>query len=289
MTRRALLFGASGQVGTALQQTIPPSWTVAAHDLETDIRQEAAVAAAIDRERPDVIINCAAFTNVDGAESNEKDAHEVNAIAPGIIAGVAARAGVRVIHISTDYVFDGQAHTPYPPDAPTSPLNVYGRTKLEGEERVRRAAPSSAIVRTAWVHSACGSNFVRTAVRHLTAGRAMRVVDDQIGTPTRAANLATALWCLAERPAVAATLHFTDAGVASWFDVATVVLETLRQAGRLPDGASVTPIPTSEFPLPAQRPAYSVLDKHDSWHALGYVPAHWRDGIIQSTSELLNA
>jgi dTDP-4-dehydrorhamnose reductase len=289
MTRRALVFGASGQVGLALQQAIPSSWTVAAHDLETDIRQEGAVSAAIDQVRPDVIMNCAAFTNVDDAESNAEAAHEVNGIAPGIIAAVAVRVGARLIHISTDYVFDGQAHVPYPPNAPASPLSVYGRTKLEGEERVRRAAPSSVIVRTAWVHSGCGSNFVRTVVRHLTAGRAMRVVDDQIGTPTRAANLAAALWRLAERPDLAGTLHFTDAGVASWFDVAMVVLETLRDAGRLPDGASVSPIPTSEYPLPAPRPAYSVLDKHDSWQTLRYIPPHWRDGVIQSTAELLNA
>jgi dTDP-4-dehydrorhamnose reductase len=289
MTNRALLFGASGQVGNALQQTTPASWTVVAHDIETDIRREKDVAAAIDQARPALIINCAAFTNVDGAESSPDEARAVNAVAPGLIAEAAARAGVRLVHISTDYVFDGRAHTPYLPDAPASPLNVYGRTKCEGEERVRQAAGSSAIVRTAWVHSAFGSNFVRTAARHLLAGRAMRVVDDQIGTPTRAENLATALWRLAERPEIAGTLHFTDAGVASWFDVATVVLETLRAAGRLPDGASVAPIPSSEYPLPARRPAYSVLDKHDSWRALGYVPPHWRDGVIRSTSELLNA
>jgi dTDP-4-dehydrorhamnose reductase len=289
MTRRALVFGASGQVGTALQQTKPAPWTVVAHDLETDIRQERAVSAAIDDARPDVIINCAAFTNVDSAESNADEAHQVNAVAPGIIAGSATRAGVRLVHISTDYVFDGQAHTPYLPDAATSPLSVYGRSKCEGEERVRRAGAPSAIVRTAWVHSGGGSSFVRTAVRNLTAGRSMRVVDDQVGTPTRAGNLAIALWHLADRPDLAGTLHFTDAGVASWFDVATVILETLRVAGRLPDGASVSPIPTSEYPLPARRPAYSVLDKHDSWRALEYVPPHWRDGVIRSTSELLNA
>jgi dTDP-4-dehydrorhamnose reductase len=289
MTRRALVFGALGQVGTALRRTTPASWTAAMHDVaETDIRQEGAVSAAIHAVHPDVIINCAAFTNVDGAETSPAEAREVNTIAPGIIAAAAARAGARFIHISTDYVFDGQAHTPYLADAPTAPQSVYGRTKCEGEERVREAAPSSAIVRTAWVHSGGGANFVRTCVRHLSAGRAMRVVDDQIGTPTRAHNLALALWRIAERIEITGTLHFTDSGVASWFDVAAVVLETLRAAARLPEGAAVLPIRTGDYPTVARRPAYSVLDKHDSWRAIEFVPPHWREGVAQSTSELLD-
>jgi dTDP-4-dehydrorhamnose reductase len=290
MTRRLLVFGALGQVGRALQQTVPQGWSVVAHDLaETDIRREGDVAAAIDTARPDAIVNCAAFTNVDGAEAQPEEAHQLNAVAPGIIARLAAGAGLRFVHISTDYVFDGQACVPYEPSASTGPLGVYGRTKRDGEVLVREAAPSSAIVRTAWVHSGGGVNFVRTAVRHLSAGRSMRVVDDQIGTPTRAEHLAIALWRLAERPEVKGTLHFTDAGVASWFDVAMVVLETLRVAGRLPEGAGVSPIPTSEYPLPARRPAYSVLEKHESWRTMDYLPPHWRDGVIRSTSELLNA
>lgn len=290
MTRRLLVFGSAGQVGTALQRTLRPQWSVVAHDVgETDIRREPDVAAALDAARPAAIVNCAAFTNVDGAETQLDEAHEVNAVAPGIIAAAAARAGIRFIHLSTDYVFDGAASQPYAPDAPTNPQSVYGRTKRDGEIRVLAAAPSSVIVRTAWVHSGGGANFVRTAVRHLGAGRAMRVVDDQVGTPTRAEHLAIALWHVVERPYLAGTFHFTDSGIASWFDVAAVVLETLRDAGRLPEGASVTPIPTSEYPLPARRPAYSVLDKHDSWRAIDYLPPHWRDGVIRSTSELLNA
>ncbi len=290
MTRRALLFGSSGQVGTALQKTVPQGWGVVAHDVgETDIRREPSVSAAIAEVRPDLIINCAAFTNVDAAESQPDEAHEVNAVAPGVIAEAATRAGVRFVHLSTDYVFDGEASSPYATDASTGPRSAYGRTKCEGEQRVRAGAPSSVIVRTAWVHSGGGSNFVRTAVRHLTAGRTMRVVDDQIGTPTRAHNLALALWRIAEGPEITGTLHFTDAGVASWFDVAVAVLETLRGAGRLPEAGAVVPIHSGEYPTPARRPAYSVLDKHDSWRALGFVPPHWRDGVIQSTSELLDA
>lgn len=290
MTRRALIFGASGQVGLALQQTAPSSVAVTAHDLaQTDIRHRDAVSRAIDDAKPEVVINCAAFTNVDGAELHADEAMEANGVAPGVIAEVAARAGVRFIHLSTDYVFDGCAHTPYKPDAAVAPLNVYGKTKLEGERRVFSAAPESVVVRTAWVHSGGGSNFVRTAVRLLGAGTPMRVVDDQIGTPTRARHLAEALWHITERDDLRGLLHFTDAGVASWFDVAMTVLETLERAGRLGAGATVTPIRSDQFPTKARRPQYSVLDKHESWNAIGYLPPHWRVGIVDSTHELMNA
>lgn len=286
---RLLLFGGSGQVGRALRRRVPSAWSIESHDIgETDIRDAQAVRAAIAGAKADAIINCAAYTNVDAAEAHADEARTLNADGAENVARAAASSGVRLIHLSTDYVFDGTAASPYRPDAATGPLNVYGRTKLEGEQRVRASAPRSTVVRTAWVHSGGASNFVATAVRHLTAGRAMRVVDDQIGTPTRADELARALWCLADRPEVEGLLHFTDAGVASWFDVAATVLETLRSAGRLSDGASVTPIATAEYPMPARRPAYSVLDKHDSWRSIGYVPPHWRAGIVASASELLN-
>ena len=287
---RLLLFGALGQVGAAVRRGAPAEWLVESHDIgDTDIRDQRAVRAAIFATRPDVIINCAAYTNVDGAESHPDEAHALNADAANNVARAAAAAGVRLIHLSTDYVFDGTATSPYRPDAPTGPLNVYGRTKLAGEQCVRASSPRSTIVRTAWIHSGGASNFVATAVRHLTAGRAMRVVDDQIGTPTRADELATALWRLADRPEIEGILHFTDTGVASWFDVAVAVLETLRSAGRLPNGASVTPIATADYPTPARRPSYSVLDKHGSWAAIGHVPSHWHEGVVASTSELLNA
>jgi dTDP-4-dehydrorhamnose reductase len=288
--RRLLVFGGSGQVGSALRGTTPATWAVESHDVgDTDIRDEGAVRRALAEARPDVIINCAAYTDVDGAERHPDEARALNADAAGIVAGAAASAGIRLIHLSTDYVFDGTAALPYRPEDATGPLNEYGRTKLEGEAFVRANAPKSAIVRTAWIHSGGESNFVATVVRHLTAGRAMRVVDDQVGTPTRAHDLAVALWCLADRTEVAGTLHFTNAGVGSWFDVAITILETLRAAGRLPDGASVTPIGTAEYPTPAKRPAYSVLDKHESWQSIGYLPPHWREGVVMSTSERLNA
>ena len=288
---RILILGASGQVGLALRHTAPPGAHVVAHDLaETDIRRAEAVRAAIDGVGPDLVVNCAAFTNVDAAESDPETARDVNGLAPGTIAEAASNANARLVHISTDYVFDGTASTPYAPDATTAPLSVYGATKLEGEQRVLRAAPNSVILRTAWVHSADGANFVKTAVRHLMAGKTMRVVDDQVGTPTRAVHLAHAVWRVSERPAVRGILHFTDSGVASWFDVAQVVLTTLQGANCLPADACVRPIPTHAYPTPARRPAYSVLDKHDSWQAIGYVPPppHWHEGVKASVRGLLN-
>lgn len=290
MTMRALIFGSRGQVGVALQQTAPPSMSVVARDFDqTDIRDRTAVARAIGEAKPDVVINCAAFTNVDGAESNAGQAMEANGVAPGILAEVVRAEGVRLIHLSTDYVFDGCAHTPYKPDAAVRPINVYGTTKLEGERRILTVAPESVVVRTAWVHSGGGNNFVRTCVRLLRAGTPMRVVDDQIGTPTRARHLAEALWHVAARAELRGLLHFTDAGVASWFDVAVTVLETLGHAQRLGDGAAVTPIGSDQFRAAARRPQFSVLDKHDSWNAIGYLPPHWRRGIIDSTHEFMNA
>jgi dTDP-4-dehydrorhamnose reductase len=290
MSSRALIFGALGQVGRALQETAPSSVAVIAQDLDqTDIRDHESVVRAIGDARPDVVINCAAFTNVDGAESHADEAMAANGIAPGVIAEVAKAEGVRFIHLSTDYVFDGCAHAPYKPDAAVGPINVYGATKLEGERRALSTAPESVVVRTAWVHSGGGSNFVRTAVRLLTAGTPMRVVDDQIGTPTRAKHLAEALWRITDRPDLRGLLHFTDAGVASWFDVAVAVLETLERAGRLGAGAAVTPIRSDQFRTAARRPQFSVLDKSESWNAIGYLPPHWRTGIIDSTHELMNA
>jgi dTDP-4-dehydrorhamnose reductase len=290
MSARALIFGSLGQVGSALRQTAPPSTSIVAHDLDqTDIRDRAAVDRAIAASKPDIVINCAAFTNVDGAESRADEAMEANGVAPGVIAEATAAAGVRFVHISTDYVFDGCAHTPYTTESPVAPLNVYGATKLEGERRVLSAAPDSVVVRTAWVHSGGGVNFVRTVVRLLSTGKPMRVVDDQIGTPTRANHLAEALWRIADRPALRGLLHFTDAGVASWFDVAIAVKETLAEGDRLGAGATVTPIRSDQFPTAARRPRYSVLDKHESWNAIGYLPPHWRKGIIDSTRELMNA
>jgi dTDP-4-dehydrorhamnose reductase len=290
VTTRALILGASGQAGQALVGTAPPSISLVAHDAEgADVRDRDAVDRALADAKADVVINCAAFTNVDDAEARAEEAFQVNAVGAGNVAESARRRGARVIHLSTDDVFDGSAHSPYAVDAPTGPLSVYGSTKLEAERRVLASGAACTVVRTAWLHSRDGANFVRTTLRVLNEGRVMRVVDDQIGTPTRARHLAHALWRIVERPAAGRILHFTDAGVASWFDVATAIMDALGEDARLPAGADVVPITSDEYPTAARRPRYSVLDKHDSWRAIGYTPPHWRHGIVATTHELLNA
>jgi dTDP-4-dehydrorhamnose reductase len=286
---RALIFGASGQVGSALLATMPDAATAVGLDADsTDICDESAVRAALRDHEPDVVINCAAYTRVDDAEANEHAAMAVNGEAPRMMAGVARESGCRFLHLSTDYVFDGRGPAPYATDAATSPLNVYGATKLAGEVGALRENRDAAVVRTAWVHSGGASNFVATAVRVLGAGKSMHVVDDQIGTPTRARHLAVAIWKLAAHTELRGLLHFTDAGVASWYDVATAVLETMRACGRASGDVAVLPVSSGASPRAARRPACAVLDKHDSWHRLGYVPPHWRIGVDASTRELLN-
>lgn len=290
MTRRALILGAAGQLGRELCATAPANVAITAVDAaDGDIRDRDAVARLFRESKPDVVINCAAFTNVDGAESAKDEAMATNGVAPGVIAEHASAVGARFLHLSTDYVFNGKAHTPYATDAAPGPLNVYGETKLEGERRVLAVGGKSAVVRTAWLHSGTGTNFVNTAVRVLGSGSSMQVVDDQLGTPTRANHLAMALWRLADRPEVTGVLHFTDAGVASWYDVAVTVLNTLTSAGQVGRGAAVEPIESARRKMVAQRPLYSVLNKHDSWRAIDYVPPHWRDGVVASTLELLDA
>jgi dTDP-4-dehydrorhamnose reductase len=288
---KLLVLGARGQVGRELCRLgWPAGYSIAGFDRDrVDITRRQAVFEAMARERPDIVINAAAYTAVDRAESEAEAAWAGNCTGPANLAAACADVGISLIHISTDYVFDGRSHLPYRPDALVAPLNVYGATKLEGERRVLAAAPASVIVRTAWVHSGGGNNFVRTAVRLLSAGTPMRVVDDQIGTPTQARSLARALWQIADRRDLRGLLHFTDAGVASWFDVATTVFDTVQKAGRVGAGASVAPIGSDQFRTAARRPHFSVLDKHESWDAIGFLPPQWAVGIIESTHELINA
>ena len=287
---RVLILGGSGQVGKALQHSAPAdAELIVPGSAAVDMRDSESLERAVHDSKPDIIINCAAFTRVDDAETEPADAALINTTAPGVLAALATDRRARFVHVSTDYVFDGFGAAPYETSAKPSPLNVYGATKLDGEVAVMRACPDAAVVRTAWVHSGGGVNFVATAVRVLRNGTVMRVVDDQVSTPTRAANLAQALWTLSVTPAVRGVLHFTDAGVASWYDVAECVLEALQRSGVAGAGAAVVPVNSSAFPRPARRPRVSLLDKHSGWAALGSTPAHWRAGVIASTHELIHA
>ena len=285
-----LVFGGSGQVGRAISKAASGDWQIFSPSSATiNLRDPEAAGRLILDVRPHAIINAAAFTRVDDAESDREGAFAVNAGAPNAMARAAAELGVSFVHISTDYVFDGTGRQPYRTDAPTNSLNVYGESKRAGELAVMAANPNAAIVRTAWVHAGWGVNFVATAVRLLISGKSMQVVDDQVGTPTHAVNLAAALLCLFNREAAGGIYHFTDSGVASWYDVACCVHETLRNAGRLPPDVVVTPVGSAAYPRPARRPQISILETHSSRSVVGWLQPHWREGVVTSVRELLRA
>jgi len=283
---RALIFGAGGQVGRALCARAPEGTELVALGHERcDIGDRAAVEQAIAAAAPDLVINAAAYTAVDRAESERDAARLLNAAAPGWIAATARAAGARFVHLSTDFVFDGTAGTPYRPDAPTNPQSVYGRTKRDGEAAALSADPDVLIVRTAWVHAAEGSNFVRTMLRLMGERERLTVVADQIGTPTYAGSLASALWSLAGAGS-RGVHHYTDAGVASWYDFAVAIQEEALAAGLLQRGTAIAPIATADFPTPARRPAFSVLDKSATWAAIGGSAPHWRVNLRKCLEEM---
>lgn len=284
--RRVLLTGAGGQLGTLLQRTLPhPCELIALTRDELDLTRRCDVAATVQNLRPDWIINAGAYTAVDKAETEQDLAFAVNADGAGHLAGAAAETGCRMIQLSTDFVFDGRHSMPYAPDAETNPLNVYGASKLAGERAVREALGADAvIVRTAWVYAPQGQNFVRSMLNLLSEREALAVVDDQIGTPTSAEGLARVLWQLIDA-GLAGTFHWTDAGVASWYDFALAVRDEALICGLLSRRTPVTPIPTTEFPRPAARPAFSVLDKRGTWQALEVRPLHWRDALRRTLEQ----
>jgi dTDP-4-dehydrorhamnose reductase len=274
---KVLITGASGQVGRSLARTaVNEAQLLPVSHKELDLTDGDAVLAYARHHAPEVIINAAAYTAVDRAESEPQLAERVNAAGPGYLAAAAREVGARFIHISTDFVFDGTASAPYRSEAATAPLSVYGRTKLAGERAVLEVLPErSVIVRTAWVYAAEGNNFVRTMLRIMNASGAVRVVADQVGTPTAALSLAETLWKIVGQTEISGIHHWTDAGVASWYDFAVAIAEEGAALNLVPPTVTVTPIATADYPTPARRPAYSVLDK-SSLARYGLVPVHWR-------------
>lgn len=281
---KVLITGANGQLGHALQATAPAGVSiVATGSAQLDICDAAAVDALVAAERPAAIFNAAAYTAVDRAESEEAQAARLNGDAVGNLARAAAKAGARLIHVSTDFVFDGLSGIPYPPDAPTAPLGAYGRTKRQGE---LAAGPDALIVRTAWVYGSQGGNFVRTMLRLMAEREQVRVVADQIGTPTFAASLAEALWGL-NAAGAKGIFHYTDSGAASWYDFAVAIQEEALALGLLERAVPIIPIATSDYPTPARRPHYSVLDKRTTFALLGQAAPHWRVNLRRMLKEIL--
>jgi dTDP-4-dehydrorhamnose reductase len=273
-----LITGAKGQLGLELQATAPAGWAVlACGSAELDVTDAAAVRCLIAAQRPEVVIHAAAYTAVDAAEIDAARAEAVNAGGTVHVAEAAGEAGARLVYVSTDFVFDGAQGHPYGPDDPPNPLGVYGHTKVLAERAVARLAGERGLtVRTAWLYSRQGRNFVRTMLLLMRERDELGVVCDQIGTPTWARSLAEALWTAALRPDLHGVLHWTDAGVASWYDFAIAIQEEGLALGLLTRHVPVRPLDSREYATRARRPSYSVLDKRSSWNALGLHPPHWR-------------
>ena len=279
---KALVTGANGQVGQALQAAAPSGWTVVAFDRSTmDLADPQAIRNGILSEGPDVVFNAGAYTAVDKAEKDQELARKVNGNAPGVISQTLLQTGGRLIQISTDFVFDGSRGSPYLVDTKPNPLSIYGATKLLGE---KQAGDDAIVCRTSWVYGASGSNFVRTMLGLFKERESVSVVSDQIGVPTWSRGLAETLWTLAvkDRPGV---FHYQDAGVASWYDFAIAVQEEALALGLLRRAIAIEPITTSQYPTPATRPPFSVLDTTVTHALTGQSRTHWRENLRKMLKE----
>jgi dTDP-4-dehydrorhamnose reductase len=265
---RVLILGAGGQLGKEVLRATPPGVKASAYTSAVcDIRDVQLLRRVLHEAAPDVVINCAAYTKVDQAESEPSQAFAVNDTGVRNLALVTA-ASVRLVHVSTDFVFDGRASQPYTPDAETAPLGVYGASKLAGEQALLELAPArSAIVRTAWLYSAEGHNFLNTMLQLMATRDSLRVVSDQRGTPTACHGLARALWALAATPHTG-IFHWTDGGEATWHEFACEIQRQALERGLLQRAIPIAAIPSEDWPTPARRPAYSVLDKRSTLEAL---------------------
>jgi dTDP-4-dehydrorhamnose reductase len=279
------LVGARGMLGTALLQRLERlAVPVVTTDRETDIGERATVLEFAARERPALIVNAAAYTKVDDAESQEPEALRVNGAGPGNLGEAARAIGADVTHFSTDYVFDGKAREPYGEDAPTGPAGAYGRSKLEGERRLLAACSSRAtIIRTSWLFGENGPSFVRTMMRLVAEKEEVRVVVDQEGRPTYTRDLADAALALAglggRSKAPPGLYHFANRGELSWHAFTLEIRDACRRRGLPLRAERVVPVTTAEFPRPAPRPAYSVLDTTRIERALGSAPRHFREAL----------
>lgn len=279
-----LLIGNQGQLGQELAQILRNQGqkliAVAKNDL--DLTQSAAISHMIQTHQPQVIVNCAAYTAVDKAESEIELAHQINGVASGIMAAEAEKLGAYLIHVSTDYVFNGTKGSPYLENDLTEPLSVYGASKLAGEQAIIEACTRYLILRTAWVYGVYGKgNFVKTMLRLGAEREEIRVVSDQIGSPTWTGDLAEAMSQLIPKLSTDITgiYHYTNSGVASWYDFAVAIFEEAQQLDFPLKVKQVVPITTADYPTPAKRPAYSVLSCGKITKVFGKFPPHWRESL----------
>lgn len=287
-----LLVGAAGQLGYELSHTLKSQGDLTAISrAELDLTQIDAIRQTVQSVSPKIIVNAAAYTAVDKAETDEGTAKAVNAIAPTILAEESQKLGATLVHISTDYVFNGQKNTPYLETDTPEPLGVYGRTKLMGEEGIRESCDRHIVIRTAWVYGSHGKgNFVKTMLRLGAERKELRVVVDQVGSPTWTKDLAYATTALVEQSQtdddVLGLYHYANSGVISWYDFAIAIFEEARTIGFPIAIEQVMPIRTDEYPLPAQRPTYSSLSNRKIADTLATTPPHWRLSLRKMLAEL---
>lgn len=276
---RILLTGAKGQLGSCFQDRLPAGWDVWATDADVlDITDLAKVKSAVVDYRPNVIVNAAAFTAVDKAETDHEIAALINEVGPKNLALAANEVGARLVHVSTDYVFDGEATTPYIETAPTKPLGVYGKTKLDGEIAVSHHQPDALIIRTAWVFSEYGNNFVKTMLKLAQDRDSLGVVSDQFGCPTYAGDIAQAIIDLLQREAAGGVYHFCGDEIVDWSEFAEAIFSSALKHSVLARLPVVNGISTSEYPTPAKRPKYSVLNC-EKIKSYGITLSPWRERI----------
>jgi dTDP-4-dehydrorhamnose reductase len=284
---RALVTGAAGQLGIELLRTVPPQIEVIGlNHSDCDISDPARVDAVVNAHRPGLVINAAGYTLVDAAESAQDLAHAVNATGAGNVARAAQRLGARIVHISTDYVFDGASHEPYRPDSEPNPINAYGVSKLAGEKVVRQAAPEALIIRSSWLYASHSRNFLKTIISALRSSKSLRVVKDQVGVPTSARSLAEAIWACVEHSELRGVQHWVDGGTASWYDFAVAIGEISAERGLIAGPANIAAVTSEEYPMPARRPRYSVLDASALTNAISRRARPWRDRLAETISEL---
>jgi dTDP-4-dehydrorhamnose reductase len=284
---KILLFGSQGQVGTELSYTLPNIGELIKLDRTIiDLNNEEKIRQTIQEIKPNIIVNASAYTAVDKAESESNLAYQINSIVPKIIAEESNKIKAKFIHISTDYVFDGKANTPYVETDLTNPLGVYGKSKLLGEENIKKNNDDYIIVRTAWVYGIYGKgNFVKTMIRLGQEREQIKVVIDQIGCPTYAEDIAIIINKLitqfSEEKNSQRMYHFTNLGVCSWYDFAVNIFKYAEKLGYNLKLKNISPINTSEYPTPAKRPAYSVLSTKKISQDLDFMPNYWQDSLTK--------
>jgi dTDP-4-dehydrorhamnose reductase len=280
-----LVLGA-GQIGAAILKAAPSGHEVVARThAQLDIVDTRSVNKTLAEVKADWVVNAAAFTAVDRAEDEPAAARAVNDTAVAALARAAAREKARLLHLSTDFVFDGQAGRPYLPTDPTHPLNVYGVTKLAGERHVLEGG-NGIVMRTSWVYASVGKNFVLTMLKLMKEKDRLSVVSDQIGTPTWARSAAAAVWAIINLGPEAGIYHYTDLGVASWYDFAMAIQEEALARGLLTSVASIVPIPSAGYAARAPRPSFSVLDTSSTRTLLQLPTVHWRESLRRMLDEL---